>query len=97
MFSLIIPMYNEEAILPATLKTLHAYMEANFDDYEILFSDDGSTDRSREIVETCGLPHVRVVSYAKTAARAAPCGRGCLRRRAMCASSPTATSPTAPM
>ena len=28
MFSLIIPMYNEEAILPATLKTLHAYMEA---------------------------------------------------------------------
>ena len=65
MFSLIIPMYNEEAILPATLATLHAYMQAHFDDYEILFSDDGSTDRSREIVETCGLPHVRVISYAK--------------------------------
>ena len=79
MFSLIIPMYNEEAILPATLKTLHAYMEANFDDYEILFSDDGSTDRSREIVETCGLPHVRVVSYAKNR------GKGCAVRQGMLA------------
>lgn len=97
MFSLIIPMYNEENILPATLQTLHTYMQANFDDYEILFSDDGSTDRSREIVETCGLPHVRVISYAKTAARAALCGRACLRRRATFACLPTATLPTAPM
>ena len=76
MFSLIIPMYNEESILPATLQTLHTYMQANFDDYEILFSDDGSTDRSREIVETCGLPHVRVISYAKNR------GKGCAVRTA---------------
>lgn len=79
MFSLIIPMYNEEAILPATLATLHAYMQAHFDDYEILFSDDGSTDRSREIVETCGLPHVRVISYAKNR------GKGCAVRQGMLA------------
>ena len=51
MFSLIIPMYNEENILPATLQTLHTYMQANFDDYEILFSDDGSTDRTAELAE----------------------------------------------
>ena len=79
MFSLIIPMYNEEAILPATLATLHAYMQTHFDDYEILFSDDGSTDRSREIVETCGLPHVRVMSYATTR------GKGCAVRQGMLA------------
>ena len=79
MFSLIIPMYNEESILPATLQTLHTYMQANFDDYEILFSDDGSTDRSREIVETCGLPHVRVISYAKNR------GKGCAVRQGMLA------------
>ena len=50
MFSLIIPMYNEEKILPETIETLHAYMESAFDDYEVVFADDGSTDRSREIV-----------------------------------------------
>ena len=63
MFSLIIPMYNEEKILPETIKTLHEYMSGAFDDYEIIFSDDGSKDRSREIVENCGLPNIRLVSY----------------------------------
>lgn len=80
MLSLIIPMYNEESILPDTLQTLHAYMQSNFDSYEIIFSDDGSTDRSREIVAQCGLPHVRVVSYEKNR------GKGCAVRQGMLAS-----------
>ena len=63
MFSLIIPMYNEEKILPETIKTLHEYMSREFDDYEIVFSDDGSKDSSREIVENCGLPNIRLVGY----------------------------------
>ncbi len=63
MFSLIIPMYNEEKILPETIKTLHEYMSGAFDDYEIIFSDDGSTDNSREIVKNCGLNNIRLVSY----------------------------------
>lgn len=79
MFSLIIPMYNEASILPDTLKTLHAYMEENFDDYEILFSDDGSTDNSREIVDSCGLSHVRVISYPQNR------GKGCAVRAGMLA------------
>lgn len=65
MLSLIIPMYNEEKILPETIKTLHEYMSGAFDDYEIIFSDDGSLDNSREIVKNCGLPNVRLVSYEK--------------------------------
>ena len=79
MLSLIIPMYNEEKILPDTLKTLSDYMQRNFDDYEILFSDDGSTDRSKEIVEHCGLPRVRVISYEKNR------GKGCAVRQGMLA------------
>ena len=39
--SLCIPMYNENSIIADTARTLSDYMAANFDDYEIIFSNDG--------------------------------------------------------
>ena len=33
--SLCIPMYNENSIIADTAKTLHEYMSANFEDFEI--------------------------------------------------------------
>lgn len=65
MLSLIIPMYNEEKILPETLKTLNEYMQNAFDIYEVVFVDDGSTDSSRAMVENCGYPNIRAVGYDK--------------------------------
>ena len=62
-FSLCIPMYNEEPIIRETAKTLSDYMSANFDDYEIIFSNDGSKDGCDKAVEELGLPCVRVVGY----------------------------------
>lgn len=79
MFSLIIPMYNEEKILPETIKTLHAYMQSAFDDYEIVFADDGSKDQSRKIVEECGLPNIRAIGYEQNR------GKGCAVRHGMLA------------
>ena len=63
--SLIIPMYNESAIIADTAKTLSEYMSANFEkgEYEILFSDDGSRDGSADIVRGLELDGVRVVGY----------------------------------
>ena len=61
--SLCIPMYNESSIIAETAATLSAYMGQHFEDYEILFSDDGSTDGSADIVKALELPHVRVVGY----------------------------------
>ena len=62
-FSLCIPMYNESAIIADTAKTLAAYMAGHFHDFEILFSDDGSTDGSAEIVRALNLSGVRVIGY----------------------------------
>ena len=61
--SIIIPMFNERKIIEATAKTLSDYMQANFDSYEILFSDDGSTDGCGDLVRKLDLPYVRVVGY----------------------------------
>lgn len=73
-FSLCIPMYNETSIIEATARTLSDYMQKNFDDYEIIFSDDGSCDGSAELVRSLGLPKVRVVGYERNR------GKGCAVR-----------------
>lgn len=72
-------MYNEAKILPDTIATLHEYMERTFDSYEVVFADDGSLDNSKEIVEKCGHPNMRVVSYDKNR------GKGCAVRHGMLA------------
>ena len=77
--SLCIPMYNENSIIADTAKTLHDYMSATFEDYEILFSNDGSTDGCDKTVEDMNLPNVRVVGYPNNQ------GKGCAVRTAMLA------------
>lgn len=72
-------MYNEIHIIKDTAKTLSDYMAANFDDYEILFSNDGSTDGCDKAVEEMGLPNVRVVGYEVNR------GKGCAVRTALLA------------
>ncbi len=68
-YSVCIPMYNETSIIAETAKTLSAYMESHFDDYEIIFSDDGSHDGSRDVVEALGLKNVRTIGYTPNAGK----------------------------
>ena len=74
-------MYNEEKILPSTIKTLHEYMSREFEEYEIIFSDDGSKDSSREIVKTCGLPNIRLVSYGENKGKGGAVRNGMLNAK----------------
>ncbi len=78
-FSLCIPMYNEASIIKETANTLHEYMSENFEDYEILFSNDGSKDDCGKVVEEMNLPNVRVVGYEQNM------GKGYAVRTAMLA------------
>ena len=56
-------MYNELSIIKETAQTLSDYMSANFENYEIIFSNDGSKDGCGKAVEEMNLPCVRVVGY----------------------------------
>ena len=49
--SIIVPAYNEEHRLPPTLERLHAFLSAQPLRYEILVVDDGSKDKTCEVVE----------------------------------------------
>ncbi len=77
--SVIIPMYNESKIIADTAQTLSKYMSQNFEDYEIIFFDDGSVDNSKEAVEALALENVKVLGYEQNQ------GKGCAVRNAMLA------------
>ena len=49
--SVVVPVYNEEGNLPELIQRLTAVMDALGRSYELVFVDDGSRDRSLEILE----------------------------------------------
>jgi len=48
-FSIIIPTYNRASVIK---KTLQSVLNQSFDDFEVIVVDDGSTDNTKEIVDT---------------------------------------------
>jgi dolichol-phosphate mannosyltransferase len=48
MFSLVVPIFNEEKLIDELLKRTLSSVESFITDYELIFVDDGSTDRSLE-------------------------------------------------
>jgi len=51
MVSIVVPVYNRADLLPACLESLH---EQDYDDYEIIAVDDGSTDDSVNVAKQFG-------------------------------------------
>jgi dolichyl-phosphate beta-glucosyltransferase len=62
--SIVIPSYNEELRLPATLERIAAYLPCLGAQTEILVVDDGSKDRTAEVAESFRktIPSLRVIS-----------------------------------
>ena len=63
--SVIIPMYNESSIIEDSLKQFQTYMEKTFEDFELIFVDDGSKDGCSEVVKAAEgkLKGVHLVRY----------------------------------
>jgi len=62
--SIVIPSYNEEARLPASLEKIAAYIRVRKPNTEVIVVDDGSTDRTAAVAEAwCGrIPQLRIVA-----------------------------------
>ena len=59
MISFVVPAYNEEELLGATLDAIHTAAVATGQDYEIVVADDASSDRTAEVARA---HEARVVS-----------------------------------
>ena len=57
--SVIIPAFNEEAVIGNTVKEIKDFLSANFYSFEIIIVDDASSDRTLEIVNQ--LKNIRVL------------------------------------
>ena len=61
--SLVIPAYNEAQIIASTAEAALAFLSAHYDDYELIISDDGSTDDTRAIVGGIGDERLRLAGH----------------------------------
>jgi dolichol-phosphate mannosyltransferase len=61
--SIVIPALNEETVVETVVRDIEKQVTAFFRDYEIILIDDGSTDKTGEIMDRLSieLPHVRVI------------------------------------
>ena len=97
MISLVIPMYNEEAIIETTIKSVMVFMEEKFgsksailnkdkdskDNYEVIFVNDGSRDTTLELAQNLvrDNANIKIISYEQNR------GKGCAVRTGMLAAS----------
>lgn len=68
MISVVIPLYNKEKQIANTLETV---FNQTFRKYEIIIVDDGSTDRSLEVVKQINDPRVSIIIQANQGVSAA--------------------------
>lgn len=76
--SVVIPAYNEEWRILPTIGAIAVEISARGVAWELIVSDDGSTDRTRDLVRGLGLPNLRLLESPNT-------GKGGAVRRGMLA------------
>lgn len=81
--SVILPAYNEEVRILPSLKKRHEYLEKQNYDYELIVVNDGSTDRTREIVEQAikDWPHFKLIDNQKNKGKGGVVKQGMLAAR----------------
>jgi glycosyltransferase involved in cell wall biosynthesis len=71
--SIVIPLYNEDESLPELHDWIKRVMESHQYSYELIFVDDGSTDRSWEVIQSLANanPHVRGIKFRRNYGKSA--------------------------
>jgi dolichol-phosphate mannosyltransferase len=65
--SVVVPCYNEEEVIELTHERLTKVISGYLDSFEIIYVDDGSRDRTREILTRLSVSdkHVRMISFSR--------------------------------
>lgn len=80
--SVVIPAYNEEKNIKNTLTLLNEYLKKNFSDFEIIVINDGSTDKTEEIIKELGF--ARLFSEEKNRGKGYAVKKGILNAEGDC-------------
>jgi glycosyltransferase involved in cell wall biosynthesis len=67
VLSLVLPIYNEEPVIPELQRRLEAFLASIGEPWEVIFVDDGSKDKSFEMLKAfCeGEPRYKLLSFAR--------------------------------
>ncbi|MFM8321493.1 MAG: dolichyl-phosphate beta-glucosyltransferase [Chloroflexota bacterium] len=79
--SIIIPAYNEQERIIATIGAIASYVSDLGFDWELLIADDGSKDATVALVEELGLVNLRVLKTAQNGGKGSAVRRGMLAER----------------
>jgi dolichyl-phosphate beta-glucosyltransferase len=81
--SVVLPAFNESHRLPATLGQIRPYLDASFDDYEVIVVDDGSSDGTPALVEELqrSWANLVLICQPRNMGKGAAVRRGCLAAR----------------
>tara|TARA_Y100000310_G_scaffold336733_1_gene422065 strand:+ start:217 stop:1098 length:882 start_codon:yes stop_codon:yes gene_type:complete len=63
MFTLLIPVFNEEQSIEQTVLSAKSTLEKLNEDFEIVAINDGSTDRTAEILAGLSIPEIKIVNH----------------------------------
>ena len=65
MISIVVPAYNEENRITKTLQAIEAVMLASGETFEILAVNDGSCDKTADVIRSRENEHIRLLTYEK--------------------------------
>ena len=60
-FSIVVPMYNRERFIA---RAINSFLKQDFDNYEIIVVDDGSTDKSVDVVKGYTDPRIKLICHS---------------------------------
>lgn len=83
MITLVIPVHNEEPVLPLLFSRIRSASAAWNEPYEVILIDDGSTDRSLQILESeaASDPHIVVIKLSRNFGHQAAITAGLIHSR----------------